>query len=68
MFSNQSYAEKIIDFGPSLKLSYKTGNIDTNSYNGFASDITLFDKFNNDKLIGTAKTLKIESQKIKKVK
>ena len=65
MFSNQSYAEKFIDFGPSLKLSYKTGNIDTNSYNGFASDISLFDKFNNDELIGTAKTLKIESQKNK---
>ena len=65
IFTNQSYAEKSIDFGPSLKLSYKTGNIDTNSYNGFASDITLLDKFNNDKLIGTAKTLKIESQKNK---
>ena len=65
MFSNQSYAEKFIDFGPSLKLSYKTGNIDTTSYKGFASDLSLFDKFNNDKLIGTAKTLKIESQKNK---
>jgi len=65
IFTHQSYAEKLIDFGPSLKLSYKTGNIDTNSYNGFASDISLFDKFNNDELIGTAKTLKIESQKNK---
>ena len=63
IFTNQSFAEKFIDFGPILKLSYKTGNIDTNSYNGFASDISFFDKFNNDQLIGTAKTLKIESQK-----
>ena len=65
VFSNQSYAEKFIDLGPSLKLSYKTGNIDTNTFNGFASDISFFDKFNNDELIGNAKTLKIESQKNK---
>ena len=60
-----SYADKLIDLGPSLKISYKTGKIDTNSYNGFASDISFYDKFNNDELIGTAKTLKIESQKNK---
>ena len=65
VFSNQTYAEKFIDLGPSLKLSYKTGNIDTNTFNGFASDISFFDKFNNDELIGNAKTLKIESQKNK---
>ena len=65
VFSNQTYAEKFIDLGPSLKLSYKTGNIDTNTFNGFASDISFFDKFNNDELIGNAKTLKIESKKIK---
>ena len=64
-FSNQTYAEKFIDLGPSLKLSYKTGNIDINTLNGFASGISLFDKFNNDELIGNAKTLKIESQKNK---
>ena len=65
VFSNQVYAEKFIDLGPSLKLSYKTGNIDTNTFNGFAADISFFDKFNNDELIGNAKTLKIESQKNK---
>ena len=65
VFSNQTYAEKFIDLGSSLKLSYKTGNIDTNTFNGFASDISFFDKFNNDELIGNAKTLKIESQKNK---
>ena len=65
VFSNQTYAEKFIDLGPSLKLSYKTGNIDTNTFNGFVSDISFFDKFNNDELIGNAKTLKIESQKNK---
>ena len=65
VFSNQTYAEKFIDLGPSLKLSYKTGNIDTNTFNGFASDISFFDKLNNDELIGNAKTLKIESQKNK---
>jgi hypothetical protein len=65
VFSNQTYAEKFIDLGPSLKLSYKIGNIDTNTFNGFASDISFFDKFNNDELIGNAKTLKIESQKNK---
>ena len=65
VFSNQTYAEKFIDLGPSLKLSYKTGNIDTNTFNGFASDISFFDKFNNNELIGNAKTLKIESQKNK---
>ena len=65
VFSNQTYAEKFIDLGPSLKLSYKTGNIDTNTFNGFAADISFFDKFNNDELIGNAKTLKIESQKNK---
>jgi len=65
IFSNLSYAEKLIEIGPSLKLSYKTGNIDINTYNGFASDISFYDKFNNDELIGTAKTLKIESQKNK---
>ena len=65
LFSNQTYAEKFIDLGPSLKLSYKTGNIDTNTFNGFASDISFFDKFNNDELIGNAKTLKIESQRNK---
>ena len=65
VFSNQTYAEKFIDLGPSLKLSYKTGNIDTNTFNGFASDISFFDKFNNDELIGNAKTLKIESHKNK---
>ena len=65
VFSNQTYAENFIDLGPSLKLSYKTGNIDTNTFNGFASDISFFDKFNNDELIGNAKTLKIESQKNK---
>ena len=65
VFSNQTYAEKFIDLGPSLKLSYKTGNIDINTFNGFASDISFFDKFNNDELIGNAKTLKIESQKNK---
>ena len=65
VFSNQTYAEKFIDLGPSLKLSYKTGNIDTNTFNGFASDISFFDKFNNDELNGNAKTLKIESQKNK---
>ena len=65
VFSNQTYAEKFIDLGHSLKLSYKTGNIDTNTFNGFASDISFFDKFNNDELIGNAKTLKIESQKNK---
>ena len=42
VFSNQTYAEKFIDLGPSLKLSYKTGNIDTNTFNGFASDISFF--------------------------
>ena len=65
IISKQTYADNFIDLGPSLKLSYKTGNIDKSTYNGFASDISLFDKFNNDKLIGTAKTLKIESQKNK---
>ncbi len=65
VFSTQTYAEKFIDIGPSLKLSYKTGNIDTNTFNGFASDISFFDKFNNNELIGNAKTLKIESQKNK---
>ena len=65
IFSNLSYADKLIDFGPSLKISYKTGNIDTNSYSGFVSDISFYDKFNNDELIGTAKTIKIESQKNK---
>ena len=45
LFSNQTYAEKFIDLGPSLKLSYKTGNIDINTLNGFASGISLFDKF-----------------------
>jgi hypothetical protein len=65
IISKQTYADNFVDLGPSLKLSYKTGNIDTNSYNGFASDISLFDKFNNDELIGTAKTLKIDSQKDK---
>jgi hypothetical protein len=65
IISKQLYADNFIDFGPSLKLSYKTGNIDKSTYNGFASDISLFDKFNNNKLIGTAKTLKIESQKNK---
>ena len=65
VFSNQTYAEKFIYLGPSLKLSYKTGNIDTNTFNGFASDISFFDKFNNDELIGNAKTLKIESHKNK---
>ena len=65
VLSNQTYAEKFIDLGPSLKLSYKTGNIDINTFNGFASDISFFDKFNNDELIGNAKTLKIESQKNK---
>ena len=65
VFSHQTYAEKFIDLGPSLKLSYKTGNIDTNTFNGFASDISFFDKFNNDELIGNAKTLKIESHKNK---
>ena len=43
-FSNQTFAEKFIDLGPSLKLSYKTGNIDINTLNGFASGISLFDK------------------------
>ena len=65
IISKQTYADNFIDLGPSLKLSYKTGNIDNSTYNGFASDISLFDKFNNDKLIGTAKTLKIKSQKNK---
>ena len=65
VFSNQTYADKFIDLGPSLKLSYKTGNIDTNTFNGFASDISFFDKFSNDELIGNAKTLKIESKKNK---
>ena len=61
--SQETHAEKFIDLGPSLKLSYKTGNIDTTTFNGFASDISFFDKFNNDELIGNAKTLKIESKK-----
>tara|TARA_Y100001970_G_C14154151_1_gene814533 strand:- start:266 stop:1453 length:1188 start_codon:yes stop_codon:yes gene_type:complete len=65
VFSNPTYAEKFIDLGPSLKLSYKTGNINTNTFNGFASDISFFDKFNNNELIGNAKTLKIESKKNK---
>ena len=61
-FSNQSYAEKFLELGPDLGLSYKTGNIDANSINGFAADVSLI---YNDQLIGTAKTLKIESQKNK---
>ena len=61
-FSNQSYAEKLLELGPDLGLSYKTGNIDANSINGFAADVSLI---YNDQLIGTAKTLKIESQKNK---
>ena len=65
VFSHPTYADKFIDLGPSLKLSYKTGNINTNTFNGFASDISFFDKFNNDELIGNAKTLKIESKKNK---
>ena len=65
VFSHPTYADRFIDLGPSLKLSYKTGNINTNTFNGFASDISFFDKFNNDELIGNAKTLKIESKKNK---
>ena len=61
-FSNKSYAEKLLELGPDLGLSYKTGNIDGNSINGFAADVSLI---YNDQLIGTAKTLKIESQKNK---
>ena len=64
-FLNQSYAEKFLELGPDLGLSYKTGNIDANSINGFATDVSLIYKPNNDQIIGTAKTLKIESQKNK---
>ena len=55
-----SHADQIIELGNNVKLSYKTGNINKETYNGFAADSSLFD---NEKLFGTIKTLKIESQK-----
>ena len=57
-----SHADQIIEFGNiGSKLSYKTGSINKETYNGFAADISLFD---NETLFGNIKTLKIDSQKM----
>ena len=60
LLSNTSYSDQSIDFGSDLKLTYKNGNLNKETYNGFASNVSLFEK---EKLFGTIKTLKIDSQK-----
>ena len=60
LLSNISYSDQSIDFGSHVKLTYKNGNLNKDTYNGFASNVSLFEK---EKLFGTIKTLKIDSQK-----
>ena len=60
LLSNISYSDQSIDFGSDVKLTYKNGNLNKDTYNGFASNVSLFEK---EKLFGTIKTLKINSQK-----
>ena len=60
LLSNISYSDQFIDFGNDVKLTYKNGNLNKDTYNGFASNVFLFER---EKLFGTIKTLKIDSQK-----
>ena len=60
LLSNISYSDQFIDFGNDVKLTYKNGNLNKDTYNGFASNVSLFER---EKLFGTIKTLKIDSQK-----
>ena len=59
LLSNISYSDQFIDFGNDVKLTYKNGNLNKDTYNGFASNVSLFER---EKLFGTIKTLKIDSQ------
>ncbi len=60
LLSNISYSDQFIDFGNDVKLTYKNGNLNKDTYNGFVSNVSLFER---EKLFGTIKTLKIDSQK-----